>query len=97
MLIDNYVDECTLLLLSKRVEGVVATIYTGRMPASLKLDLQKHNAQYPPINVEKFTRSHDRFLVIDDTVYHIGSSLKDVGKRLFAFSRMDMKRAALLN
>lgn len=95
-LIDNYVDESTLLMLSKRAKGVAATIYTAQISAQLKLDVQKHNEQYPPIRVEKFTRSHDRFLVVDDTVYHIGASLKDLGKKLFAFSKMEMKCNSIL-
>ena len=89
VLIDNYVDETTLLLLSKRNEGVSATIYTSRISKQLQLDLEKHNAQYPPVQIRTYQDSHDRFLLIDDTdVYHIGASLKDLGKKMFAFSRM---------
>ena len=73
VLIDNYVDETTLLLLSKRNEGVSATIYTSRISKQLQLDLEKHNAQYPPVQIRTYQDSHDRFLLIDDTdVYHIG-------------------------
>ena len=89
VLIDNYVDETTLLLLSKRNEGVSATIYTSRISKQLQLDLEKHNAQYPPLEIKEYQHSHDRFLLIDETdVYHIGASLKDLGKKLFAFSKM---------
>ncbi len=95
-LIDNYVDESTLLLLSKRAKDVAAIIYTAKISTQLKLDLQKHNAQYPAITVKTFDRAHDRFLFIDDTVYHIGASLKDLGKKLFAFSRMEMTPADVL-
>jgi len=90
-LIDNYVDESCLLLLSKRAKGVTATVYTANISPQLQLDLQRHNEQYPHIQIEKFTRSHDRFLFIDNDVYHIGASLKDLGKKLFAFSKMEAK------
>ena len=83
-LIDNYVDESVLLLLSKRANGVEATIYTAQITPQLQLDLQKHYAQYPPVIVKIFTRSHDRFLFIDNNVYHIGASLKDLGRKWFA-------------
>ena len=88
VLIDNYVDESTLLILSKRSAGVSAEIRTGRMTKDLQLDVQKHNSQYAPVNVLSVKNIHDRFLIVDDTVYHIGASLKDLGKKLFAFSRM---------
>ena len=89
VLIDNYVDETTLLLLSKRNEGVSATIYTSRISKQLQLDLEKHNTQYPPLEIKEYQHSHDRFLLIHETdVYHIGASLKDLGKKLFAFSKM---------
>ena len=90
VLIDNYVDETVLLLLSKRKKGVSATIYTQSISAQLKLDLKKHNAQYPPIIIKPFDRSHDRFLFIDNDTYHIGASLKDLGKKWFAFSKMNV-------
>ena len=88
VLIDNYVDESVLLLLSKRAPGVSAEIRTGRMPEHLRLDIQKHNSQYPPVKIVQTKNLHDRFLVVDDDVYHIGASLKDLGKKLFAFSKM---------
>ena len=90
ILIDNYVDESVLLLLSKRGNGVSATIYTQNISPQLKLDLKKHNAQYPPITIKPFSRSHDRFLFIDGDTYHIGASLKDLGKKWFAFSKMNV-------
>lgn len=88
-LIDNYVDETVLTLLDKRAEGVVATIYTRSITRQLQNDIDHHNAQYPPIEVRTFSRAHDRFLCIDQTVYHIGASIKDLGKRWTAFSRME--------
>ena len=88
VLIDNYVDESVLLLLLKRAPGVSAEIRTGRMPEQLRLDIQKHNSQYPPIAIIQTQNIHDRFLIVDDVVYHIGASLKDLGKKLFAFSKM---------
>jgi hypothetical protein len=90
VLIDNYVDENTLILLAKRKVGCSATIYTHTFSKSLQLDLQKHNAQYPSIEIKTFKQSHDRFLILDDhTIYHFGASLKDLGKKMFAFSRFD--------
>ena len=97
ILIDNYVDETVLLLLSKREMGVDATIYTAQISAQFSLDLQRHNTQYPPVSVHVFTRSHDRFLFIDDAVYHFGASLKDLGKKWFAFSKMELDANALLH
>jgi len=96
ILIDNYVDETVLLLLSKRKPGVSATIYTTVSPV-LTQDLRKHNLQYPAITVISFSRSHDRFLILDDVVYHIGASLKDLGKKWFAFSRMEMDAKRILS
>jgi hypothetical protein len=96
ILIDNYVDDSVLLLLSKREKGVDATIYTATVLPQLQLDLQKHNAQYPKINIKLFNRSHDRFLFIDDDVYHIGASLKDLGRKWFAFSKMKLDAKMLL-
>lgn len=82
VLIDNYVDESVLLMLSKRNPGVSATVYTQRITPQLQLDLDKHNDQYPPINMRTYRNGHDRFLIIDDReVYHIGASLKDLGKK----------------
>ena len=90
VLIDNYVDETTLLMLSKRNEGVSATIYTAKISQQLQLDIEKHNDQYPPIQLRTYKESHDRFLLIDGKeVYHIGASLKDLGKKMFAFSKMN--------
>lgn len=90
ILIDNYIDETVLTALSRRKANVSATIYTKNTNKLLQLDLQKHNAQYPPISIKTFALSHDRFLIIDEQeLYHIGASLKDLGKKWFAFSRMD--------
>ena len=96
VLIDNYIDESVLLHLSKREKSVMATIYTSPISSQLQLDLQKHNAQYPSVSIEIFTRSHDRFLLIDDSVYHFGASLKDLGKKWFAFSKMEIEAKVLL-
>ncbi|MEE1174607.1 MAG: RhuM family protein [Paludibacteraceae bacterium] len=97
VLIDNYVDESVLLMLSKRKAGVSAKIYTADISKQLSLDLTKHNKQYPPIEVFKHTTAHDRFLIIDDAeVYHIGASLKDLGKKLFAFSKLNIPPSAIL-
>ena len=97
VLIDNYIDESVLLMLSKRKSGVTADIYTYPISQTLRQDLQKHNKQYSPINVHNHTTSHDRFLIIDDTeVYHIGASLKDLGKKLFAFSKLNIPPSAIL-
>ena len=91
LLIDNYVDESVLLMLSKRSAGVSATVYTQKITAQLQLDIEKHNRQYPPVEMRIYNKCHDRFLIIDNTeVYHIGASLKDLGKKMFAFSRMDI-------
>ena len=95
VLFDNYVDDTVLTMLDKRGENVSATIYTKAVSAQLELDLAKHNAQYRPIEIKAFDRVHDRFLCIDSTVYHIGASLKDLGKKWFAFSRMEMKAEEL--
>ena len=90
VLIDNYVDETVLTLLDKRGDGVSAVIYTQQINRQLQLDIDRHNAQYAPINVETFRLSHDRFLCVDDDVYHIGASIKDLGKKWFAFSKMEI-------
>ena len=97
ILIDNYVDDSVLKMLDKRAKGVSAKVYTKFFTPQLSLDFDKHNAQYEPIEVEQFDRSHDRFLCIDETVYHIGASLKDLGKKWFAFSRMEQTTTELLN
>ena len=96
ILIDNYIDDSVLTILSKRADQVAATIYTKKPSAQLQLDIQKHNAQYTPIDIITFDRSHDRFLCIDDTVYHLGASIKDLGKKWFAFNRMEMPTTELL-
>ena len=96
VLIDNYVDESVLTLLSKRTEGISARVITRRVSEALRLDVEKHNQQYAPIMIEENPRYHDRFLIIDDTVYHLGASLKDLGKKLFAFSRMNATAEAIL-
>jgi hypothetical protein len=97
VLIDNYVDESVLTLLSKRNSEVTATIYTASISKQLKLDLKRFNAQYPAIEVKTFTKSHDRFLIIDHaTVYHIGASLKDLGKKWFAFSKMELNALEII-
>lgn len=90
ILIDNYIDETVLVLLSKRNENVKATIYTKSISPQLRLDLEKHNSQYPEIKVEILVEAHDRFLLLDEKeLYHIGASLKDLGKKWFAFSKMN--------
>ena len=91
LLMDNYIDESVLLMLSKRHSGVSATVYTQKITAQLQLDIKKHNRQYPPVEIRIYNKCHDRFLIIDNTeVYHIGASLKDLGKKMFAFSRLDI-------
>ena len=90
VLIDSYVDDTVLLRLAERNPAVTATIYTQQSSPSFAVALQKHNAQYSPITVHQFTKSHDRFLIIDDAVYHIGASIKDLGKKWFAFCKMQM-------
>jgi hypothetical protein len=96
-LIDNYVDESVLTMLSKRIAGVTADIYTAKISKQLQLDLDKHNAQYAPITIQTYNNCHDRFLIIDGTdVYHIGASLKDLGKKLFAFSKINVPASELL-
>ena len=87
-LIDNYVDDTVLTLLDKREKGVTATIYTQRVSDRFQLDVDRHNAQYPPVRIERFNKAHDRFLLIDDEVYHIGASIKDLGKKWFGFTLM---------
>ena len=87
-LVDNYIDETTLTMLSKRASGVSATIYTRQLNQQQQLDVQRHNQQYPPITIHVCQRSHDRFLIVDDVVYIFGASLKDAGKKLFAYIKM---------
>ncbi|MDN4028887.1 ORF6N domain-containing protein [Chryseobacterium gambrini] len=97
ILIDNYVDDTVLTLLGKRGQSVSATIYTKSIGNQLQLDLQRYNSQYPAINIHTFAHAHDRFLIIDGTeLYHIGASLKDLGKKWFAFSRMDIEVGKML-
>ena len=96
VLIDNYVDESVLLMFSKRASGVSAEIRTGRLSSQLQLDVVKHNSQYEPIVIVKTQNIHDRFLIVDDDVYHIGASLKDLGKKLFAFSKMNLSPSLLI-
>jgi predicted XRE-type DNA-binding protein len=96
VLIDNYLDESLLMMLAKRGAKVKATVYTKTITPSIQADLTKHNAQYPAISIEAKPLIHDRFLLIDNAVYHIGASFKDLGKRLFAFSRMEMTAGELL-
>ncbi|WP_395805486.1 virulence RhuM family protein [Daejeonella sp.] len=97
VLIDNYCDESVLLLLSKRIAKAKATIYTNKVDSVLKLDLEKHNQQYNPISIQILKKSHDRFLIIDNKeLYHIGASLKDLGKKWFAFSKLQLPVAPFL-
>jgi len=97
ILLDNYVDDTVLTFLGKRKENVTATIYIKSISRQLRLDLQRYNSQYPAIEVEIFSNAHDRFLIIDNTeLYHIGASLKDLGKKWFAFSRMDIEVGRML-
>ena len=97
VLVDNYLDESVLTMLSKRQTDVTAAIYTKNITAQLELDIKKHNAQYPKITLKKFDASHDRFLILDGKeLYHIGASLKDLGKKWFAFSKFDMKSFDIL-
>ncbi|MGJ1345203.1 hypothetical protein ACR78C_21610, partial [Sphingobacterium spiritivorum] len=98
ILIDNYVDDTVLTLLGKREQSVTAKIYTKNINNQLQLDLQRYSSQYPAIEIELFSDAHDRFLIIDDTeLYHIGASLKDLGKKWFAFSRMDVEVVRMLS
>ena len=98
VLIDNYIDETTLTMLSKRDASVSATIYTRQLSNQQQLDIERHNQQYPPITVNLCQRNHDRFLIIDDVVYLFGASLKDAGKKLFAYIKMkDTPATELLN
>jgi hypothetical protein len=89
ILIDNYIDETVLTLLSKRSDEVEATIYTKDISKQLKLDIEKYNAQYPQVEVKTFNKAHDRFMIIDNEVYLIGASIKDLGKKWFGFTLME--------
>ena len=97
ILFDNYIDESVLYLLDKRNTGVTATVYTKHIDAHLQTDIAHHDAQYPHIDVQLFQKSHDRFLCIDNTVYFVGASIKDIGKRWFAFGRMEQTTDDLLS
>jgi hypothetical protein len=97
VLIDNYVDDSVLTMLDKRNKGVNAVVYTKNISRQLSLDFEKHNAQYSPIEVKQFDRAHDRFLCIDDTVYLIGASLKDLGKKWFGFVKLEQTTDELLS
>lgn len=98
ILIDNYVDDSVLTLFSKRRKGVMITIFTKELTEQLRLDLAKHNAQYPPIEIREFKQAHDRFMIIDNKiVYHFGASLKDLGKKWFVFSRFDKDAFKILD
>ena len=97
VLIDNYVDDSVLTMLDKRNKGVDAVVYTKNISRQLSLDFEKHNAQYAPIEVKQFDRAHDRFLCIDDTVYLIGASLKDLGKKWFGFVKLEQPTDELLS
>lgn len=88
VVIDNYVDDSVLVQLSKRDPAVTVDIYDGRISDQLRQDVERHNRQYPGVTLQAYNKAHDRFLIIDETVYHIGASLKDLGKKLFAFSEM---------
>lgn len=90
VVIDSYVDDSVLVQLSKRKTGVTVDIYDGRISDQLRQDVERHNRQYPGVTLHAYNKAHDRFLIIDEEVYHIGHSLKDLGKKLFAFSRMDV-------
>lgn len=96
VLVDNYLDESVLVTLSKREPNVTAQIITKTISNQFRLDLNRHNSQYPAINVVERNNIHDRFLIIDETVYHIGASLKDLGKKLFAFSKMELSSETIL-
>ena len=96
ILIDNYVDESVLNILSKRNENVDVTIYTSKISNQFKLDLERYNSQYQPITIKNFNKSHDRFLIIDDEIYHLGASMKDLGKRWFAFSILNFSKEEII-
>lgn len=98
VLVDNYIDESVLTMLCKREQNVSATLYTKNITAQLELDIKKHNAQYPKITLKKFDASHDRFLILDGKeLYHIGASLKDLGKKWFAFSKIGIEPLDILD
>ncbi|MDE5688519.1 MAG: ORF6N domain-containing protein, partial [Paramuribaculum sp.] len=90
LFIDNYIDDTVLVQLSKRKPGIKVDIYNGQISRQIKQDVAKHNAQYPGVTLHSYAKAHDRFLIIDEDVYHVGASLKDLGKKLFAISKMDV-------
>ena len=96
IVIDNYIDDSVLKMLNKRADSVSATIYTANISENLKLDLEKHNSQYQPITIEHFNKSHDRFLIIDDDVYLIGGSIKDLGKKVSTFVKLSIPKEEFL-
>ena len=96
VVIDNYIDDTVLVQLSKRKPGVTVDIYDGQISRQLRQDVEQQNAQYPGVVLHQYKKAHDRFLIIDETVYHIGASLKDLGKKLFAFSRLEAKTGSEL-
>ena len=96
VVIDSYVDDSVLVQLSKRKPGVKVDIYDGKISQQLRQDVARHNAQYPGVTLHSYKKAHDRFLIIDEEVYHIGHSLKDLGKKLFAFSKMDVMTGSQL-
>lgn len=98
VIIDNYIDDTVLTILIKRKKNISATIYTKKISKQLSLDLDKHNEQYPQIKIKEFKDAHDRFIIIDDKIiYHFGASLKDLGKKWFAFTKMDLAAIEMLN
>ena len=97
ILIDNYVDDSVLKTLTKRKESVSAIIITRKISETLRIDLDRHNQQYSPVDISTSDRYHDRFLIVDKTVYHLGASLKDLGKKLFAFNRMEISAEEILS
>ena len=96
ILIDNYIDDSVLKMLNKRADGVSATIYTSHISENLQLDLAKHNSQYRPIKIEHFNKSHDRFLIIDEDIYLIGGSIKDLGKKVSTFVKLSIPKGEFL-
>lgn len=96
VVIDSYVDESVLVQLSKRKPGVTVDIYDGKISRQLRQDVERHNVQYPGVTLHAYAKAHDRFLIIDEEVYHIGHSLKDLGKKLLAFSKMDVVTGSAL-
>ncbi|MBQ8045020.1 MAG: virulence RhuM family protein, partial [Bacteroidales bacterium] len=97
VLFDNYIDDTVLTMLDKRCTNVATTIYTKNISKKLSLDIEKHNSQYQEIEIKEINNVHDRFLCIDNIVYHLGASLKDLGKKLFAFSKMEVSTSELLD